>query len=178
MSRLCLRAACFVFALTACLGSGASVQAQYGGYPYWGSAPSSYQMPMTIPVPGSNLRVWSDPLYAHPAHGATSPMSRGYGMYSFVPEYMPSLTGAGYQPRTNNAAHIRLRVPAGAEVWFNGNKTKQTGEDRNFYSPQLTPGQTYVYNLRVRWKKGSEEKEVTRKIRVHARESVPVDVTK
>lgn len=163
-------------ALTA---AGGSAQAQYSSYPYWGSAPSSYQPSVpNFTMPSLNPGFYSNSVYMHPGYSSFSPFYGGYGVNWSGLDAMGNLPGAGYTPRSNNAAHIRLRVPPDAEVWFDGNKTKQTGEVRNFYSPQLTPGKTYVYNLRVRWKKDGQDKEATRKVRVQARESVPVDLTK
>lgn len=178
MNRFSVLSARFALALAVCGWAGASAQAQYNGYPYWASAPSSYQGPSPITVPGGNLRVWSDPLYATPAHGSMSPLFGGYGIYSFTPEYSATLPGAGYRMRQDNSAHIVLDVPANAEVWFNGNKTKQTGQVRHFYSPQLEPGKNYVYSLRVRWTKDGKENEENRRVRVHANATVPVNLMK
>jgi uncharacterized protein (TIGR03000 family) len=48
-------------------------------------------------------------------------------------------------------AHITLKVPADAEVWFNGQKTKATGTVRDYDSPPLASGYRYTYQIRVSW---------------------------
>ena len=52
----------------------------------------------------------------------------------------------------DNTARVEVRLPADAELWFEGQKTAQTGTDRSFHSPELQPGQDYVYNVRARWR--------------------------
>lgn len=41
---------------------------------------------------------------------------------------------------TSKVVAITLPVPANAEVWFNKDKTTQTGASRQFVSPPLSPG--------------------------------------
>jgi uncharacterized protein (TIGR03000 family) len=48
-------------------------------------------------------------------------------------------------------AMVVVQVPAGAELWFDGNQTKQAGGERIFYSPPLQPGHAFHYVLRARW---------------------------
>jgi len=50
-----------------------------------------------------------------------------------------------------DTAFIDLAVPANAEVWFQGIKTRQQGNVRRFASPPLTEGRPFVYDIRVRW---------------------------
>jgi uncharacterized protein (TIGR03000 family) len=61
-------------------------------------------------------------------------------------------------------ARIEVTVPAGAEIWFNGAKTRQTGERRLFVSPPLEPGERYSYEVKARWTEGG--KTVERSLRV------------
>jgi uncharacterized protein (TIGR03000 family) len=67
----------------------------------------------------------------------------------------------------DDRARIRLRVPADAEVWFEGLKTTQTGTVRDYFSPTLTPGNSYTYRIRVRWM--DQGKPVERERDVHVR---------
>jgi uncharacterized protein (TIGR03000 family) len=67
---------------------------------------------------------------------------------------------------------IRLRVPEGAEVWFDGTPTLQTGGDRSFVSPPLDPGRTYLYIVRVRWADGGGTVEKTRTVRFRAGDQI------
>ena len=59
-------------------------------------------------------------------------------------------------------------MPADAEVWFDGEKTKQTGALRQFVSPPLAPGRSYSYAVRVRWTKDGQPVEEERRISVRA----------
>ncbi len=42
-------------------------------------------------------------------------------------------------------------MPANAEIWFDNQKTSQTGSLRDFVSPPLDTGKKFTYNLRARW---------------------------
>jgi uncharacterized protein (TIGR03000 family) len=78
---------------------------------------------------------------------------------------------------TDNRAHIWLKVPENAEVWVNGVKTKQTGESRYFYSPELETGKKYNYQMRVLWKKDGKPVEETQRILVQAGATIRRDFT-
>jgi uncharacterized protein (TIGR03000 family) len=54
-----------------------------------------------------------------------------------------------------------VRVPAGAEIWFNGEKTTQTGTRRLFLSPELEPGNRYAYDVTARWTEDGKSVEQT-----------------
>ena len=111
----------------------------------------------------------------------------GAGDYGYAAAYPPyggdggaSLqTGAppddgGYPPPPQpppvpeNGVLIGVRVPPEAELWFEGQKTSQTGPFREFASPSLTPGEEFVYEVRARWNENGQQVERTRKVRVHA----------
>jgi uncharacterized protein (TIGR03000 family) len=68
----------------------------------------------------------------------------------------------------NRAAQIELRVPAGAEVWLDDVRTRQTGEVRPFVSPPLAAGKEYSYQVRVTWKDGGREMVEKRELTVRA----------
>lgn len=88
----------------------------------------------------------------------------------------PSGTSSGYQGQwygapsagMNNQALINLRVPPNAEVYFDDQKTTQTGTFRSFISPPLNPNQDYVYHVRVHWMQDGRAVDKTRRIDVHA----------
>lgn len=67
----------------------------------------------------------------------------------------PAYSGAGNAQApavANNDAHIRVIVPdPQATVWFDGKATQQTGSDRFFETPPLTPGGNYHYRIRATW---------------------------
>jgi uncharacterized protein (TIGR03000 family) len=73
-----------------------------------------------------------------------------------------------------NSATMNVRVPAGAEMWFEGSKTGQRGAVRTFVSPPLEPGQGYTYAVRARWNEGGKEIEQTKQVHVKAGERVDV----
>jgi uncharacterized protein (TIGR03000 family) len=83
---------------------------------------------------------------------------------------------AYYAPdQAEQAAHILLRVPDNAEVWFDGQKTEQTGQMRAFLSPPIDPGQSYLYQLRVRWMEEGRAMERSRRILLQAGDRIQLD---
>jgi uncharacterized protein (TIGR03000 family) len=64
-------------------------------------------------------------------------------------------------------AYIDIRVPAHAELWFEGVKTRQMGRGRRFVSPPLAPGREFAYNVRATWTVNG--KRITQKHRVVVR---------
>jgi uncharacterized protein (TIGR03000 family) len=72
------------------------------------------------------------------------------------------------EPPPRVTAEIRVRVPEGAELWFNGAKTQQDGAVRRFESPPLEPGMRYAYNVKARWTEGGKEVEKTLHVPVTA----------
>jgi uncharacterized protein (TIGR03000 family) len=147
------------------------------GYPYWDSAPSSYH--------GSDIDSATRPLPGppHDAFGPTRSLYSGVGPGWLSPgswsySYLANVHSSGGRPvlpfndsalgELPSNAHISLAVPADAQVWFDGNPTRQTGTLRNYISPPLTPGPTYTYTLRVRWMNDGTPVEENRRVRVHA----------
>ncbi len=83
------------------------------------------------------------------------------------------------QPQQDGTARLMLLVPANAEVWFDGQPTTQTGTERAFVSPVLTPGKTYTYAVRVRYvKDDGKVSDETRPIQVRANDRWVVDFTR
>jgi uncharacterized protein (TIGR03000 family) len=70
---------------------------------------------------------------------------------------------------------ISMHVPADAEVWFDDTRTVQTGAFRAFVSPRLTPGQDYVYTLRVRWVEANRTVERTRRLTIRAGDGIALE---
>lgn len=73
-------------------------------------------------------------------------------------------------PRTDpTRARFTLKVPEGAEVWLEGEKMEApTGRERTFVTPELKEGQTYAYDVRVRWQEGGRTQETTRTVTLRA----------
>jgi uncharacterized protein (TIGR03000 family) len=68
---------------------------------------------------------------------------------------------------------ITMTVPANAEVWFDGTKTVQTGENRRFFSPPITAGRKYSYEVRV----VAGKMDLTRPLTVRAGDRINLDFT-
>jgi uncharacterized protein (TIGR03000 family) len=114
------------------------------------------------------------------SYGA-APAGYYYGYYG-APTYnfMPSADysyGALSRPQ-DNAAHIRLIVPADAKVWFGKSATQQTGAVRWFESPELTPGKDYVYDVKATWTENGKAVTRTRQVDVRANSITAVDLTR
>ncbi len=73
------------------------------------------------------------------------------------------------------AAVLRVRVPADAEVWVEGDATTQRGELRRFITPPLEAGRNQGYALRACWMKGGKPVERTEDVRVHPGDRLTVD---
>jgi uncharacterized protein (TIGR03000 family) len=129
-------------------------------YPYWTSAPQSFASSrVTIPVPVPSPLTISNAARSAPTQTSVGVGSRGGFILPFMKVRDVTL---------DNKAHIWLRVPTNAEIWVNGVKTKQTGESRYFFSPPLTPGKKYSYQMRLRWMKDGKPVEETQRILVQA----------
>jgi uncharacterized protein (TIGR03000 family) len=80
---------------------------------------------------------------------------------------------------TDGLAHFKVTLPtADAQVWLNGKATEQTGKDRLFKSPPITPGQDYSYEVRARWLENGQPVERTQTVTVRANKRQEIDLTK
>jgi uncharacterized protein (TIGR03000 family) len=144
----------------------------YGSAPFMPSYPSaSYPTNRTIsPAPGLGLSgnssvtaaAYSTPIYPiqTPSYNAIYPVS-------------PPISAI-----TDNTARVEVRIPADAELWFEGRKTALTGADRFFRSPELQAGQDYIYDVQAHWVADGKAVDQTRKVTVHAGDRVVVDFTR
>jgi uncharacterized protein (TIGR03000 family) len=132
---------------------------------------------------------WSAGPYYSSGYYTYSPGYYVYPSYSYVPQYAYSSASPSYrsfypadmegeEAREANTAMIGVKVPADAQVWIEGSKTTQTGTDRRFESPSLTPGKTYSYDIRARWMGDSGEVTRTKHVTFHAGDRVTVDFTR
>jgi uncharacterized protein (TIGR03000 family) len=159
-----------VAAIAASSVQGQATNPSGSSYPYWGTAPQSYHpSQITVPVPGMAPNTISKASQAPP-----SPANVGVGIGG---GYLPPFLTAR-EMGADNKAHIWVRVPADAEIWVNGVKTRQTGETRYFFSPPLTPGKKYSYQMRLRWTKDGKPVEQTQRILVQAGETIRRDFTR
>jgi uncharacterized protein (TIGR03000 family) len=131
----------------------------YGGYGYRGYWPGSYGYGYSPYYGGGWSSYGMSPYY--------SDTSGTYGSQMYGD--MSSSYGYGAMAQSQeNAAHIRVIVPADAKIWFGNSATQQTGGMRFFYSPPLTPGKDYSYDVKAQWK-DENGKEVTRTRHVDVR---------
>jgi uncharacterized protein (TIGR03000 family) len=111
----------------------------------------------------------------------------GYGFYGgyYYPGYYDySGYRSSYYPPGDQAAPsgtavtVTVKVPAEAEVWFDGTKTNVKGTERRFTSPPLEAGWDYTYNIRAVWMESGRAFAETRKVIVHAGDNINVEFTK
>ena len=116
-------------------------------------------------------------------YGYSYPYSYG-GTYYSEPSYVyaePSSTPSYYYSPSDtaqnpNVALIEVKVPENAELWFEGDKTSQTGAVRHFRSPELQPGKMFTYDIRARWTDaGGKEVDRTKQVKVQAGARAGVD---
>ncbi len=103
-----------------------------------------------------------------------------YQPYYPVPftSYAPTPVGTPYEafypPAAEEPVSFTLHVPAKAEVWFDGDKTLQTGAVRRFISPPLGPGRPYHYDIRVQWREHGQTVAQTRHVYVQPGDELDV----
>jgi uncharacterized protein (TIGR03000 family) len=132
----------------------------YGYRPYYGS----YYYPYRYGYYGYYPNYYYEPSYSY-----YTPSSL------YVAPAVTSYQASYYSPPANNFANVEVRVPANAEIWFDGVKTNQTGELRNFSTPPLEAGRNFSYEVRARWTEDGKPVERTRTVRVRAGERTVVD---
>jgi len=66
----------------------------------------------------------------------------------------------------DNHVFIGVNVPSNAEIWFEDQKTSQTGSFRSFVSPPLQEDRNFVYHIRARWTEDGRQVEKERKLEV------------
>jgi uncharacterized protein (TIGR03000 family) len=148
----------------------------YGGF-YGGYYPGSYGL--------GNYPYYSYGYADYPyyAGGDSNYPSYGYSDSYYDPNYNASPPASGVAPEygyappaaVDNTAHLTVRVPPDAQLWFQNTPTRQQGAVREFQSPQLTPGPDYTYDIRARWRQGDHDVDQTRHVTVHAGSHLTVD---
>jgi uncharacterized protein (TIGR03000 family) len=76
--------------------------------------------------------------------------------------------------QADSTVHVTVRVPANAELWFDGSITTSTGSVREFLSPSLSPGR-YTYEIRARWTENGHDVTQTQKVAVSPGAHLTVD---
>jgi uncharacterized protein (TIGR03000 family) len=107
--------------------------------------------------------------------GRSVPAFGNRGLATSYESYYSPVAGTGSQ--ADQAVHIAIRVPGNAEVWFDGAKTRQTGESREFVSPPLASSRTYTYQIRTQWTEEGKTVDRTHRITVQAGDRIGLDLT-
>jgi uncharacterized protein (TIGR03000 family) len=134
----------------------------HGYYPYSGYGYSPYSMGV---YPSYNYNVYPTPLY-----GGSSTL--------VVPEYPDTSVFSPPAPApalTDTTARVIVRLPANAELSFEGTKVTGTGSVREFESPALKPGYRYTYEVRAQWVENGKTVTQTQSVGVKPRAIVNVD---
>jgi uncharacterized protein (TIGR03000 family) len=87
---------------------------------------------------------------------------------------------SNYPPESamrRSSVFLSVRVPANAELLFDGAKTTQRGNLRQFISPPINPDGLYVYEITAKWMEGGTERTQSRKVDVRAGQRLMVDLT-
>lgn len=141
---------------------GGSTGVYVGGYPsgYRRTDGSGYYIGGNVP-PG-------------PSQGdLSSPPERFVPPYSGpYPEGPLNRLPARRLPRT---AIFHIRVPAGAEVRFDGRKTQQSGTNREFVTPSLSPWKAYTYRIWVHWMDKGRPVDHSRQVTFYAGDNIHLD---
>lgn len=192
MSRLLLWAVAPLLALGMLLVQAEPAQAQWrGGRGGWGGYGGGWGS-------GSGFSIGIGPRYSYGyspyrtyGHGYY-PHSYGYSRYYpststfYTPSYTygsaPSVSYASFygdstSTEDDNRVRVNLRVAADAKVTFEGVATNQTGMERQFVSPPLTPGSTYSYEIVAQWQENGQAKERKETVRVHAGDVINLNMT-
>jgi len=117
-------------------------------------------------------------------YGATP--ARGTMAETLYGSYLPSENGLYYDrvvPDTAitpvvRTADIDIRVPADAELRFDGTLTAETGELRRFITPALIAGKAYRYDISVTWNEDGRPIRRDRQVTFQAGDRLLVDLTR
>jgi uncharacterized protein (TIGR03000 family) len=151
-----------VLALAGLLATAGTSQAwfwNYGGYApyYWGGYYGSYWGGYYPYYGGYSY-------YGYPGYAAP-----WYSYYpAAAPTYVAPVAASRPAPAATDTAAIEVRVPANAEVSFQGVAMAQRGSVRQFVSPPLAQGQDYSYEVRAHWQDNGREVNETRRVQVRA----------
>ena len=102
-------------------------------------------------------------------------MMRSLSRLSLAALLVAALPVAGDEQPPADKALIVVHLPAGATLTIDGAATRQTGAERTFISPSLTPGKVFTYELAATWPEGGQTKTATRKVLVSAGQKSVVD---
>jgi uncharacterized protein (TIGR03000 family) len=136
----------------------------YFSVPYYGRGYRNFASPyLGSPFYGLYGGGFAYPAYLGPTYYNSNTLVNYQGLPPYSTGYSPAPGNNpawGRSPLWNSveapeppvsAATITVRVPAYADVWFDGQQTRQTGSVRQFVTPDLNPGVTYRYEVKASW---------------------------
>lgn len=136
---------------------------------YVGGYPSGYQR-----TNGSGYYVGGN-IPPGPTQGdLTGPHENFVGPYSGPYPQGPG-TGVPGRRVASTAAVFHIRVPKEAAIRFDGQKTQQTGTNREFITPPLTPWKAYTYRIWVQWMDKGKPVDQFRQITFYAGDNINLD---
>src|SRR5262249_36162062 len=136
--------------------------------------PAAFRLTWPLAPTLSTLVPLPRPLEGVPMRCLCRPWPRTFLVLAVLGMVLP-LAVAEDAPK--DKALIVVKLPANAELRIGTSATVQTGPERLFISPPLTPGKSYSYQMVAIWKEGGKEKKVTRRVPVKAGETSTVDFT-
>jgi uncharacterized protein (TIGR03000 family) len=144
------------------IGIGLGYPYGYGYYRGYGYSPYYY---------GRDYYYDTTPYYyGSPVYDYGTPV---YGDTATMPDYA---YGDSAQASQDDAARIRVMVPADAKVWFDDRMTQQTGSVREFETPALTPGRDFSYDVKAQWRdRDGKDVTQTKHVDVRANSNATVD---
>jgi uncharacterized protein (TIGR03000 family) len=177
-------------------GQGGARGGAVGGYhPSGAYRPSVPVFPRNLPAPSvtpGSVNAYRPnsgyiPFVGYYLPGATAqkqPSPSGLGFFgeeSLVDQLSgrpapPPLVGPVPQQKAA-AASVKVRIPAGADLWFGDTKVPVTGAVGEFKTPVLQPGRLYEYEVRARWKQNGREVTQTQQVVVTSGAAARVDFT-
>jgi uncharacterized protein (TIGR03000 family) len=139
----------------------------YGGYGYY-------------PMVGSNYYGYTPYIYRSeyryaPSYAVPGAFDSGRSSNEYRSLYPPG-TDLSMAP-AGNTGLLRVHTAPSAQLWFDGTAMTQTGAVRSFSTPELQPGKTYTYEVKIRWLEDGKPVERTRNIDITAKSAVDVDLT-
>ena len=149
----------------------------YGyGYPWYGGYGSFY-WPRRYLWSDFDSGYAPDYYYSSPGYGYVPDSSYAPPASDYYSSSQATAQPGATQPRLDdNAVLIGVRVPASAEIWFDGDKTTQTGTFRQFISPPLETRQKYTYEIKARWMANGKEVVRVRNVNVYAGDRLMVNM--
>jgi uncharacterized protein (TIGR03000 family) len=138
------------------------------------------RLPATVPqrVPGH--RFFVNPYYGLWGYAPIWP--DGYEttptiVNNFIPVPVPIIPIAPPAPPPELRARLTLNVPSGAHVWLGDKEVDAAISPLVLESPALEEGQSYTFDVKVKWQEGRNAEERTRKVTVEAGEGKSLTYT-